>query len=56
LLPSALALDYKNNNYAALTGLTVMAVFTALYFLLAQLKKILKLILIQAYGYFLHHQ
>ncbi len=35
----SISLDYKNNNYAALTGITVMAVFTGLYFLLAQLKK-----------------
>jgi APA family basic amino acid/polyamine antiporter len=35
----SITLDYKNNNYAALTGLSVMAVFTGLYFLLAQLKK-----------------
>jgi basic amino acid/polyamine antiporter, APA family len=35
----SIALDYKDNKYAALTGLAVMAVFTVLYFLLAQLKK-----------------
>jgi APA family basic amino acid/polyamine antiporter len=35
----SIALDYKNNKYAALTGLAVMAVFTGLYFLLEQLKK-----------------
>ncbi len=35
----SIAMDYKNNDYAALTGITVMAVFTGLYFLLAQLKK-----------------
>jgi APA family basic amino acid/polyamine antiporter len=35
----SISLDYKNNNYAALTGLSVMAVFSGLYFLLAQLKK-----------------
>lgn len=35
----SIALDYKDNKYAALTGLAVMAVFTGLYFLLAQLKK-----------------
>ena len=35
----SITLDYKNNHYAALTGLIVMAVFTGLYFLLAQLKK-----------------
>jgi basic amino acid/polyamine antiporter, APA family len=35
----SIALDYKTNDYAALTGLSVMAVFTGLYFLLAQLKK-----------------
>jgi hypothetical protein len=26
-------MDYKNNDYAALTGLAVLAVFTVLYFL-----------------------
>ena len=31
--------DYKNNHYAALTGLTVMAVFAGLYFLLQNLAK-----------------
>ena len=36
----SITLDYENNGYAALTGLSVMAVFTGLYFLLAQLKKI----------------
>jgi APA family basic amino acid/polyamine antiporter len=35
----SITLDYKKNDYAALTGLGVMAVFTGLYFLLAQLKK-----------------
>ncbi|MBC7868148.1 MAG: APC family permease [Gloeobacteraceae cyanobacterium ES-bin-316] len=35
----SIALDYKSNQYAALIGLAVMAVFTGLYFLLAQLKK-----------------
>jgi basic amino acid/polyamine antiporter, APA family len=35
----SIMLDYKTNNYAALIGLSVMAVFTGLYFLLAQLKK-----------------
>jgi APA family basic amino acid/polyamine antiporter len=35
----SIALDYKQNNNAALTGITVMAVFTSLYFLLQQLKK-----------------
>jgi APA family basic amino acid/polyamine antiporter len=35
----SIALDYKNNDNAALTGITVMAVFTGLYFLLAALKK-----------------
>jgi basic amino acid/polyamine antiporter, APA family len=29
----SIAMDYKNNDYAALTGLAVLAVFTALYFL-----------------------
>lgn len=29
----SIALDYKNNDYAALTGVGVLAVFTALYFL-----------------------
>jgi len=31
----SIALDYKDNKHAALTGLAVMAVFTGLYFLLA---------------------
>jgi APA family basic amino acid/polyamine antiporter len=35
----SIAFDYKNNNYAALIALVVMAVFTGLYFLLAELKK-----------------
>jgi basic amino acid/polyamine antiporter, APA family len=35
----SIAVDYKDNKHAALTGLAVMAVFTGLYFLLAQLKK-----------------
>ncbi len=35
----SITLDYEKNGYAALTGLTVMAVFTGLYFLLAQIKK-----------------
>ena len=35
----SIAMDYKSNGYAALIGLAVMAVFTALYFLLLQLKK-----------------
>ncbi len=35
----SIALDYKDNKYAALTGLAVMAVFTGLYFLLDKLKK-----------------
>ena len=35
----SITLDYKNNKYAAAIGLTVMAVFTALYFLLSALKK-----------------
>ncbi len=35
----SIILDYKDNNYAALTGITVMAVFMGLYFLLKQLKK-----------------
>lgn len=34
----SIALDYESNKHAALTGLAVMAVFTALYFLLAKLK------------------
>ena len=29
----SIAMDYKNNDYAALTGLGVLAVFTVLYFL-----------------------
>jgi APA family basic amino acid/polyamine antiporter len=35
----SITLDYEKNDYAALTGIAVMAVFTGLYFLLAQLKK-----------------
>lgn len=35
----SIALDYKNNKYAALTGLAVLAGFMALYFLVKQLKK-----------------
>jgi APA family basic amino acid/polyamine antiporter len=35
----SITLDYKDNKYAALTGVTVMAVFTGLYFFLAELKK-----------------
>ncbi len=35
----SITLDYKENKYAALTGLTVMAVFMGLYFLLNKLKK-----------------
>jgi APA family basic amino acid/polyamine antiporter len=35
----SIMLDYKKNDYAALTGIVVMAVFTGLYFLLQQLKK-----------------
>jgi APA family basic amino acid/polyamine antiporter len=35
----SITVDYKKNDYAALTGLCVMAAFTGLYFLLAELKK-----------------
>ena len=35
----SIILDYKTNDYAALIGLGVMAVFIALYFLLQGLKK-----------------
>ena len=35
----SITMDYEKNDYAAATGLTVMAVFTGLYFLLEQLKK-----------------
>lgn len=35
----SIILDYEKNDYAAVTGLVVMAIFTGLYFLLAQLKK-----------------
>lgn len=35
----SITLDYKNNGYAAAIGVSVMAAFTGLYFLLAQLKK-----------------
>jgi basic amino acid/polyamine antiporter, APA family len=34
----SIALDYAKNDYAALTGLVVMAVFTGLYFLLNKIK------------------
>ena len=35
----SITLDYKTNDYAALIGIMVMAVFIALYFLLRRLKK-----------------
>jgi APA family basic amino acid/polyamine antiporter len=35
----SIAFDYKKNHYAAAIGLTVMAVFAGLYFLLTALKK-----------------
>lgn len=35
----SITMDYKTNNNAALTGITVMAVFMGLYFLLNKLKK-----------------
>ncbi|HTL07458.1 MAG TPA: APC family permease, partial [Chitinophagaceae bacterium] len=35
----SIALDYKGNNYAALTGLVVLASFIALYFLVGAVKK-----------------
>jgi APA family basic amino acid/polyamine antiporter len=35
----SIIMDYKTNNNAALTGITVMAVFMGLYFLLQQLRK-----------------
>jgi len=35
----SIALDYEKNNYAALTGLGVMAAFTGLYFVLQHFKK-----------------
>ena len=35
----SIILDYEKNDYAAVTGLVVLTVFTGLYFLLAQLKK-----------------
>jgi APA family basic amino acid/polyamine antiporter len=35
----SIALDYKTNHYAALTGITVLAVFIALYFIVNAIKK-----------------
>ena len=35
----SIAMDYKQNDYAALTGLAVMAAFIVLFFLLRRLKK-----------------
>jgi APA family basic amino acid/polyamine antiporter len=35
----SITMDYAKNDYAAAIGLAVMAVFTALYFLLTALKK-----------------
>ncbi len=35
----SITLDYEKNDYAALTGIAVMAAFTGLYFLLGMLKK-----------------
>ena len=35
----SIALDYKNNDYAALIGLAVLAFFTGLYFVVKQLRK-----------------
>ncbi len=36
---TSITMDYKTNDYAALTGLSVMAIFMGLYFLLDKLKK-----------------
>jgi len=36
---TSIALDYKNNHYAALTGITVLAGFIALYFIVNAIKK-----------------
>jgi APA family basic amino acid/polyamine antiporter len=36
----AIAADYKNNNHAALTGIAVLAVFMAIYFIFYRKKKI----------------
>jgi len=36
---TSIALDYKNNKYAALTGITVLAAFIALYFTVNAIKK-----------------
>jgi basic amino acid/polyamine antiporter, APA family len=36
----SIAMDYKQNNYAALTGLGVLSVFILLYFLLNKKQKI----------------
>ena len=36
---TSIALDYKNNKYAALTGLTVLAAFIALYFAVDRLNR-----------------
>ena len=35
----SIALDYKNNDYAALTGLGVLAFFTGVYFIVKQIRK-----------------
>jgi APA family basic amino acid/polyamine antiporter len=35
----SIALDYKNNNYAALIGLAVLAFFTGLYFIVKAIRK-----------------
>ena len=35
----SIAMDYKNNNHAALTGLAILAIFIALYFIASKIKK-----------------
>ena len=35
----SIALDYKANNYAALTGITVLATFISLYFIVHAVSK-----------------
>ncbi len=35
----SIGMDYKNNNYAALTGLAILATFILLYFLASRIKK-----------------
>ena len=35
----SIAMDYKNNNHAALTGLAILSIFIALYFIASKIKK-----------------